>query len=211
MKINESNIQKITLSLCLLYFLFSIIQTIYDVNNLKHEDWKYAENLSTIYSSRRSTTVTYNFIKDGIRITRKYPGILEGLNTWMWDIDKNNKKVDISFFIRNSDYERMFNNKLTNRKDVFGNELNELEGIPFFGLREINIYSNKLLLILDVWKYNYNILIAFNLLILPYFIVFVLKKIMKVSISKNNNSKIESKIGRYIIFFFVLLFINLIV
>lgn len=211
MKINESNIQKITLSLCLLYFLFSIIQTIYDVNNLKHEDWKYAENQSTIYSSRRSTTVTYNFIKDGIRITRKYPGILEGLNTWMWDIDKNNKKVDISFFIRNSDYERMFNNKLTNRKDVFGNELNELEGIPFFGLREINIYSNKLLLILDVWKYNYNILIAFNLLILPYFIVFVLKKIMKVSISKNNNSKIESKIGGYMIFFFILLFINLIV
>ncbi len=211
MKINESNIQKITLSLCLLYFLFSIIQTIYDVNNLKHEDWKYAENQSTIYSSRRSTTVTYNFIKDGIRITRKYPGILEGLNTWMWDIDKNNKKVDISFFIRNSDYERMFNNKLTNRKDVFGNELNELEGIPFFGLRKINIYSNKLLLTLDIWKYNYNILVALILLILPYLIIFILKKIFRQSIDKNNNTKLESKIGTYIIIFFMLLFMNLIV
>lgn len=211
MRINESNIQKITLSLCLLYFLFSIIQTIYDINNLKRENWKNAENHSTIYSSRRSTTVTYNFINDNVRVTRKYPGIIEGLNTWMWDFDKSNKKVDISFYIRNSDYERIVNDKLTNRKDMFGNELNELEGIPFFGLRKINIYSNKLLLTLDIWKYNYNILVAFILLILPYFIIFILKKIIRLSIDKNNNTKLESKIGTYIIIFFILLFMNLIV
>ncbi|MDQ1097216.1 MULTISPECIES: hypothetical protein [Chryseobacterium] len=207
----ESKIYLITLFLGALYFLYSIIISTYDFINIKHKNWVNAENQSTVYSSRRSTTVTYNFIKDNVKISRTYPGILEGINTWIWGIDKKALIQNISFYIRKKDEQKIKYNRIHHQKDIFGNKLDEIEPIPFFGLRTINSKANAFLLVLDIWKYNYSILVAFVLLILPYFIFFILKKIFKIVIEKNQNKEIEKKIGGYQILFFILLVINLLV
>jgi len=210
-KSTESKIYLFTLLLCLLYFIYSIMMATYDFVNSKHQNWEQAENQSTVYSSRRSTTVTYNFVKDNVRISRKYPGILEGINTWMWGIDKKAPKQNISFYIREKDAQKIKNNQIQHKTDVLGNKLNEIEPIPFFGLRNGNSESNPILLLLDIWKYNYSILFAFILLILPYLLFFILKSIFKVPIEKNQDKNLERKIGGYQIIFFILLVINLIV
>ncbi|KIC64779.1 hypothetical protein [Chryseobacterium taiwanense] len=207
----ESRIYLFTLLLSLLYFIYSIIISAGDFVNIKYLAWEKAENQSTVYSSRRSTTVTYNFVKDNIRISRKYPGILEGINTWMWGIDKKALVQNISFYIREKDDEKIKNNQIHHKKDILGNKLNEIEPIPFFGLRTIHSESNIFLLFLDIWKYNYSILIAFILLILPYLLFFIFKKIFKMSIDKNQDKNLEGKIGGYQIVFFILLVINLII
>ncbi|WP_370900668.1 hypothetical protein [Chryseobacterium gossypii] len=85
---------------------------------MKHKYWTQAENQTQVYSSRRSTTVTYNFVKDGVRISRKYPGIFEGLNTWFWGIDKKKEKIDISFYIRKKDDDKIKKNEIKFRKDI---------------------------------------------------------------------------------------------
>ncbi|MBL1223105.1 hypothetical protein JET18_19835 [Chryseobacterium sp. L7] len=211
MRVKEFNIQKAIALSGFIYFLYSIGLTAYDAFHLKRENWTQAENQSTVYSSRRSTIVTYNFVRNNIRISREYPGILEGINTWMWGINKENDVVDISFFIKEKDYHKIKNNKIRNRHDIFGGKLNELEAIPFFGLREINIESNKFLLILDIWKYNYSILFAFFLIILPYILFFILKKVFKIEIEKNQDKVKQSEIGGYMILSFIILIINLIV
>lgn len=210
-KSTESKIYLLTLFFCLIYFIYSIVVSAYDFAHITHKYWKRAENQSTVYSSRRSTTVTYNFVKDNVRISRKYPGILEGINTWMWGINKKDSKQDISFYIRENDDLKIKNNQIKHKQDITGNKLNELEAIPFFGLREIYSEPNKLLLILDIWKYNYSILIAFILFILPFLLFFILKKVFGISFEKNQDKNLESKIGGYFILFFVLLVINLIV
>jgi hypothetical protein len=210
-KSTESKIYLFTLFLCLLYFIYSIIISTYDFVNNKHQNWEQAENQSTVYSSRRSTTVTYNFVKDNVRISRKYPGILEGINTWMWGIDKKAPRQNISFYIREKDDQKVKNNQIQHKTDVLGNKLNEIEPIPFFGLRNGNSESNPFLLMLDIWKYNYSILFAFILLILPYLLFFIFKSIFKVPIEKNQDKNLERKIGGYQIVFFILLVINLIV
>lgn len=207
----ESKIYLFTLLLSLLYFIYSIIISAGDFVNIKYLAWEHAENQSTVYSSRRSTTVTYNFVKDNIRISRKYPGILEGINTWMWGIDKKAPVQNISFYIREKDDEKIKNNQIQHKKDILGNKLNEIEPIPFFGLRTIHSESNTFLLFLDIWKYNYSILIALILLILPYLLFFILKRIFKMSIDKNQDKNLEGKIGGYQIVFFILLVINLII
>ncbi|MBP2619649.1 hypothetical protein [Chryseobacterium jejuense] len=210
-RINTTKFHLFTLYFGLTYFLYSLILTGYDFFHLKHENWLQAENQTTIYSSSRSTTVTYNFVKDEIRISRKYPGIFEGLNTWFWRIDKEKNKIDISFYIRQKDNERINNKEIRHRTDIFGGELNEIEPIPYFGLRKIHLKPNKLLLFLDIWKYNYSILIAFILLVLPYIIIFITKKIFKVSLQEDKDSQLEHKIGGMMILCFILLFVNLIV
>lgn len=201
----------ITLFFGVLYFVYSIMISTYDFINIKHEQWVNAENQSTVYSSRRSTTVTYNFVKDHVRISRKYPGILEGINTWMWGIDKKARIQNISFYIRGKDEQRIKYHQIHHRKDILGNKLNEMEAVPFFGLRTINSNASTFLLILDIWKYNYSVLVAFIVLISPYFIFFVRKKILKKEVEKNPNNEMEQKIGGYQILFFILLVINLIV
>jgi len=207
----ESKIYFITLFVCLLYFIYSLLISAYDFVNIKHEKWQNAENQSTVYSSRRSTTVTYNFVKDNIRISRKYPGILEGINTWMWGIDKKAPVQNISFFIREKDDQKIKNNQIQYKKDILGNKVNEIEPVPFFGLRTMDSESSSFLLLIDIWKYNYSILFAFILLILPYLLFFILKSIFKVPIEKNQDKNLERKIGGYQIVFFILLVINLIV
>ncbi len=210
-KFSEFTIQKFTIILGFIYFFYSISLTIYDISHLKYVHWVRAENQSTVYSSRRSTTVTYNFVKNGVRISRKYPGILEGINTWMWGINKSDKTASISFFIKEKDYNKIINNEIRNRRDIFGNKLNELESIPFFGLRMLTRESNTFLLILDIWKYNYSILLAFSLLVLPYVLLFIVKEVFKINIRVNDDIDEDNAIGTYLILSFVLLLVNLIV
>lgn len=207
----ESRIFLITFLLGVTYFIFSIGLTICDFSTMRRHEWSHAENQSTVYSSRRSTAVTYNFVKDNIRISRKYPGILEGLNTWMWNIDKNISHVDISFYVRNSDYHKILNKEIVYRKDLFGEKLKELVSLPFFGLRTIKADSSKTLLFLDIWKFNYSILFAFLIFVLPYFLVFSFEKLPKMNIEKDRNMISEMKIGGRLIFLFIILIINLLV
>lgn len=207
----KSKIHFTVLFFCFAYFLYSIIISFYDFSNLKYLQWTNAENESSVYSSRRSTTVTYNFIKDDVRVSRKYPGIFEGINTWLWKINKEESKQNISFFIFQRDFEKIKNNQIVNRKDIFGNKLNEIQSIPFFGMRKIGEKAGNASLFLDLWKYNYSIFFAFVLFILPYTIFFVIENFFKLSLKEEPNTDVKSKIGAGMILCFGLLIINLIV
>lgn len=102
----DNYIQNIFLIFWVIYFSITIFNTIFDFKNIKPVKWIDAENQTTVYSSRRSTIITYKYKNNQFQIYREYPGIIEGINTWLWDIDKNKKHVNISFFVKNSDFER---------------------------------------------------------------------------------------------------------
>lgn len=190
-----------------LYTFYTIAVSLYDFSHIKYITWKQAENQSSVYSSRRSTTVTYNFVKDNVRISRKYPGILEGVNTWIWGINKEDQKLDISFFIREKDYMKIKNNEIVYRKDIFGGKLNELESIPFFGLRNINVKANEITLLSDIWKYNYHWWVFLIFLLVPQLLKFLAKKIGFNTTETENKSKF-TKMNDYI--FWILSIINII-
>lgn len=190
------------------YTCYTIIITIYDFSHMKHLSWMSAENQTGVYSSRRSTTVTYNFIKDDIRISRKYPGIVEGFNTWVWGIDKKNDKVNISFYLREKDYNRVKNKEIKHRKDIFGGKLKEIEPIPFFGLREIGSNSSNFLLWTDIWKFNYKWWIFLVFLLIPGLLVFLIKKMGIVKDIESKKKSNLTKINDYI--FWTLSIINII-
>lgn len=206
-KLNLDFLYSISVYLWIAYASLTILITFTDFSKIKKISWKEAENQSTVYSSRRSTTVTYNFVKDNVRISRKYPGILDGLNTWLWNINKKDRKLDISFYVREKDYRRILKNEIEHRKDLFGEELNEIESIPFFGLRNISVDSNKFLLILDLWKFNYSWWIFIVFLILPGLIIKLIKRTKVVEIVQNIKKPYFSKID-YI--FWVLMVINIV-
>ncbi|QDP84764.1 hypothetical protein FNJ88_04060 [Chryseobacterium sp. SNU WT5] len=206
-KLNLDFLYLFSVYLWIAYASLTILITFTDFSKIKKISWKQAENQSTVYSSRRSTTVTYNFVKDNVRISRKYPGILEGLNTWLWNINKKDRKLDISFYVREKDYKRILKNEIEHRKDLFGEELNEIESIPFFGLRNISVDSNKFLLILDLWKFNYSWWIFIVFLILPGLIIKLIKGTKVVEIVQNIKKPYFSKID-YI--FWVLMVINIV-
>lgn len=206
-KLNLDFLYSFSVYLWIAYASLTILITFTDFSKIKKISWKQAENQSTVYSSRRSTTVTYNFVKDNVRISRKYPGILEGLNTWLWNINKKDRKLDISFYVREKDYKRILKNEIEHRKDLFGEELNEIESIPFFGLRNISVDSNKFLLILDLWKFNYSWWIFIVFLILPGLIIKLIKGTKIVEIVQNIKKPYFSKID-YI--FWVLMVINIV-
>lgn len=206
-KLNLDFLYSFSVYLWIAYASLTILITFTDFSKIKKISWKQAENQSTVYSSRRSTTVTYNFVKDNVRISRKYPGILEGLNTWLWNINKKDRKLDISFYVREKDYKRILKNEIEHRKDLFGEELNEIESIPFFGLRNISVDSNKFLLILDLWKFNYSWWIFIVFLILPGLIIKLIKRTKVVEIVQNIKKPYFSKID-YI--FWVLMVINIV-
>lgn len=206
-KLNLDFLYSFSVYLWIAYASLTILITFTDFSKIKKISWKQAENQSTVYSSRRSTTVTYNFVKDNVRISRKYPGILEGLNTWLWNINKKDRKLDISFYVREKDYRRILKNEIEHRKDLFGEELNEIESIPFFGLRNISVDSNKFLLILDLWKFNYSWWIFIVFLILPGLIIKLIKRTKVVEIVQNIKKPYFSKID-YI--FWALMVINIV-
>lgn len=207
-KVNFDFLLPLFIYFWVIYTFYTILITVNDFSYLKPLAWKQAENQSSVYSSRRSTTVTYNFVKDDIRISRKYPGIFEGINTWMWDINKEERNLDISFYIRQKDFIKIENNEIKHRKDIFGGELNELEPIPFFGLRKINLKPNRFFLILDIWKYNYKWWVFLFFLVVPNLLIFLIKKIRMVEVIETENKSKFTKINDCI--FWTLSVINII-
>jgi len=211
MKIDEDNVFNCCFYIWILYLLYSIILAVYDFSCIKKMDWIQAENQTRVYSSRRSTTVTYSFEKKGIKISRAYPGLIEGLNTWLWGIDKKNRKEDISFFIRYKDFKKIENNQIKNRKDIFGNDLIEKESIPFFGLRKIDSDRNQFILFLDIWKYNYCWIAFLGVVVFPYIGLYALKK-MKINITKNISTAKNDRIWKFaIILLFGITFFSLMI
>jgi len=187
-KINEIIFFNFSLIIWYIYLLYTIILTIYNFNHLTHLEWKQASNQTNVYSSLRSTTITYIFKKESIQISRKYPGLIEGLNTWLWGINKNIEKENISFYIRDKDYEEIKNNQVLYESNIFRN-LNPKKSFPFFGLRKINYYPNKLLLLTDIWKYNYNWLVFIIVSITPYILIYLLKKVKVKFFFKDDSNK----------------------
>lgn len=190
-----------------LYACYTIMLTCYDFSSMKHIEWTNAENHTVVYASLRSTTVTYNFVKDKIRISRQYPGIIEGLNTWLWGIDKKSRKLDISFYLRESDYNRIKKKEIKQKQDIFGGKVNEMEAFPFFGLSKITFRSNAFLRWTDLWKYNYKWWIFSFFLLAPGLIVFLIKKLNKVEVVETVTPSKSSKIHDYV--FWTLAGINL--
>ncbi|MGN7866946.1 hypothetical protein [Chryseobacterium sp.] len=206
-KLNLDFLHPLFIYLWVLYTFYTIAASLYDFSHIKYITWRQAENQSTVYSSRRSTTVTYNFVKDHVRISRVYPGILEGVNTWIWGINKEDQKLDISFYIRDRDYMKIENNEITYRKDIFGGKLNELESIPFFGLRKINVKANKFVLLSDIWKYNYRWWVFLIFLLTPFVLKLLIKKVGFKTLEIQSELRF-TKLNDYI--FWILSFINII-
>ena len=210
-KITNLTLHLFSVNVVILYFIWSVINSIYDFSHLTFLQWKGAQNKTEVYSSRRSTTVTYAYEKEGVRISREYPGLFEGINTWLWNIDKKKNKENISFYIRDKDYIKIKNKTIKYRKDIFGNNLKEKESIPFFGLRKINSKSNKIMLFCDIWKYNFSIISSLIIILFPYILIFLLKKIFKKNIKISDNIELQKKIGGFIIIYFIIFFFNLII
>lgn len=211
MNISEHKFYISFIYIWLIYLLYSLVLTFYNFSNLQRIEWKDAEYRTNVYSSRRSTTITYKFIKDNVVLSRVYPGILEGVSTWLWDIDKKAEKQDIFLFIRKKDYNKIETKTIGYNKDILGNKM-EQKSIPFFNLRAKGKSYNGLLLYLDLWKYNYDILIALFIIISPFLLFYVLKK-MKISFSSKfgENKKVDNLLGTYLIIFFIVFFLNLLV
>ena len=210
-KITNLTLHLLSVNVVILYFIWSVINSIYDSSHLTFLQWKDAQNKTEVYSSRRSTIVTYAYEKEGVRISREYPGLFEGINTWLWNIDKKKNKENISFYIRDKDYIKIKNKTIKYRKDIFGNNLKEKESVPFFGLRKINSKSNKIILFCDIWKYNFSIISSLIIILFPYILIFLLKKIFKKNIKISDNIELQKKIGGFIIIYFIIFFFNLII
>ncbi|WP_295813097.1 hypothetical protein [uncultured Apibacter sp.] len=210
-KITNLTLHLFSVNVVILYFIWSVINSIYDFSHLTFLQWKGAQNKTEVYSSRRSTTVTYAYEKEGVRISREYPGLFEGINIWLWNIDKKKNKENISFYIRDKDYIKIKNKTIKYRKDIFGNNLKEKESVPFFGLRKINSKSNKIILFCDIWKYNFSIISSLIIILFPYILIFLLKKIFKKNIKISDNIELQKKIGGFIIIYFIIFFFNLII
>ena len=210
-KITNLTLHLFSVNVVILYFIWSVINSIYDFSHLTFLQWKGAQNKTEVYSSRRSTTVTYAYEKEGVRISREYPGLFEGINIWLWNIDKKKNKENISFYIRDKDYIKIKNKTIKYRKDIFGNNLKEKESVPFFCLRKINSKSNKIILFCDIWKYNFSIISSLIIILFPYILIFLLKKIFKKNIKISDNIELQKKIGGFIIIYFIIFFFNLII
>lgn len=191
-----------------IYTCYTIVITVQDFSQVQKMSWKAAENQTEVYSSRRSTTITYNFVKDSIRVSRTYPGIFEGINTWFWNIDEESSYVNISFYLRKKDYTNIKNRKIKPEKDIFGNPLNKNESVPFFGLRKIGLNSNAFLLWTDLWKFNYKWWIFLVFLVAPAMLLFVLKKTKITDAGKTDEQYKAANIHDYI--FWTLSVINII-
>lgn len=122
----------------------------------------------------RATIVTYGFQRNNIQITRKYDYFTQGLTVWTWRIDKKTQYVNLSFFVKRKDYEKVVNNSPTYH-NLWFSDIKKIDAIPFFGLRNISQSPNKILLFFDLLKYNYSIIIGFFILFAPILIVIIEK------------------------------------
>ena len=205
MKLKENVVFLHCINIWLVYLLYTFIFSIVEFNNLNHIKWTQAENQSNFYSSLRSTTKTYSFAKDNKRISRKFPGLWEGINTLFWGINKDARTIDISFYVFEDDFKYINSKEIKYRKDIFGAKLNELESIPFVGLRDINKKPNIVLLFLDIWKYKYEWWVFIPFLILPQLLLFIFKKLKINILTDSDKSNNLSKTNNYLFLFLILI------
>lgn len=208
MKLRDNIIFFISINIWGIYLLYTLVSTIIQFNNVHHIKWSQAENHSKFYSSLRSTTKTYSFVKDNKRISRKYPGIWEGVHTWFWGINKDARTVDISFYVFDDDFKDVSNKQIKYRKDVFGGKLNELESIPFMGLRDVNKKPSNISLFLDIWKYKYEWWVFIPFMLLPHFLILIIKKLKINILTSSDKSGKISKINHYLFVFLIIITIT---
>jgi len=164
--------------LWLVYFIYSLFLTLYDIITVDKIDWHQAKNISSSYSGYKATIVTYSYQKGNIQIAREYGYFTQGLTVWLWGIDKKADNVDISFYVKKKDYDKVINN-MPSYNALWFSDKKQADTIPFFGLRKINQSPNKIILFFDLLKYNYSISLGFTIIFMPIFIVALLKKVLK--------------------------------
>ena len=164
--------------LWLVYFIYSLFLTLYDIVTIDKIDWYQAKNISSSYSGYKATIVTYNYQIGNIQIARQYGYFTQGLTVWLWGIDKKADNVDISFYVKKKDYDKIINN-MPSYHALWFSDKKQADTIPFFGLRKINQSPNKIILFFDLLKYNYSISLGFSIIFMPIFIVALLKKVLK--------------------------------
>ena len=164
--------------LWLVYFIYSLFLTLYDIVTIDKIDWYQAKNISSSYSGYKATIVTYSYEKGNVQIARQYGYFTQGLTVWLWGIDKKADNVDISFYVKKKDYDKVINN-MPSYNALWFSDKKQADTIPFFGLRKINQSPNKIILFFDLLKYNYSISLGFTIIFMPIFIVALLKKVLK--------------------------------
>jgi len=179
------------------YFFYSIALSVYDLTTVKRVDWRGAENVSKIYSGYKASIVTWSFRKNNKKVSRKYGALFEGVNVYLWGVNKRADTLNISFYVKDNFFEKMIHNSSN-------------DNYPFFGLRKLGKSSSPTFLFLDIWKYNYSNGIGTIVFFCPLIIVFLLK-----SVKKKIQFKVEEINDLYnaklTILFIFLFFLNMII
>lgn len=211
--INENKLTRFLLILWFIYLLYTIILSLFDIYNVKQIKWENAENISSTYSNYKGTLITYGYQKGKVEIARTYGGLSKGLNVWSWGIDKKATNVNISFYVKDKDYNKVISDSPTYH-NLWFSERKKVDKIPFFGLRNFNKCPNKILLFFDLWKYNYINVLGILIIALPFLIIeFLSKKIswIKILKIKNDENKEENYIDKIIFVFYFILFMHILI
>lgn len=199
--------------LWLIYFLYSIILSAYDIQYIKKIDWQHAENVSSDYNGYKATIVTFSFQKKYIKIERKYGYFTQGLNVFLWGIDKQTSFLNISFYVKDKDYLSIINNTPSYHQLLFSTT-KKTDGIPFFGLRKIGESPSKFLLFWDLWKYNYSLGISLLIMFMPIPLAVFIKKVFNhkdFELEEMYNIKGYKKLNQIFILFLITLFLRFLV
>jgi len=195
MKINKNLFSQVCLCLWVLYFIYGLILSIYEFPTLKKIDWQGARSHISSYFGGKAVITTYKFTKDSIDVTRVYG--IRGVNIWFLSgIDRDRDTLNISFYVTNSNYDKIVNHKAEYYKTIFGEYFQKR--IPFFGLRKYGESANKIMLFLDVWKHNYDdfpFALVFVVLVHEG-IKYILRKFTKIEFIERGESKVSKIIGR---------------
>ena len=149
MVINETKLTNISSKLWLIYFIYAFFLSFYDTLTAEKVVWKNAKNISSYYNGYKATIVTYSYQKKNIIIARIYGFFSQGLNVWIWGIDKKSNNVNISFYVKKKDYKSFINDSPSYHSIWFSNK-KQADTIPFFGLRNSERTLCKLFLFLDI-------------------------------------------------------------
>lgn len=179
-------LQLIFSTLWLIYFIYSLGISAYEITKLKRIEWKQATNISSTYSNYKGSLITYSYQKSKIKIARTYGGLTKGLTVWAWGINKKANPIDFSFYVKEKDYNKVISNS-PSYYNLWFSDIKEINKIPFFGLRKINNSPNKILLFFDLLKYNYSIIIGLPIFFIPSIIFGIVEKKNKVDFLAKNN------------------------
>ena len=211
MVINETKLTNISSKLWLIYFIYAFFLSFYDTLTAEKVVWKNAKNISSYYNGYKATIVTYSYQKN-IIIARNYGFFSQGLNVWIWGIDKKSNNVNISFYVKKKDYKSFINDSPPYHSIWFSNK-KQADTIPFFGLRNSERTLCKLFLFLDIWKYNYNNHTGMLIICSPFLITYFFKNFKKLKQIKIIEIKPTNTDHTNIIFFIFIIsiFVNILI